>query len=138
MSNANPRQGLLSVVWSTELFRTVCIFAALMCLLALLPLPMLSFQSLSRYVVLLAAAWGAVASFFAHKLVPGLLFIAVAAALNPFVLLLPTLASVRVVSIAAAALFLYGSVQIDPRHIGDSRVGDELAHDGRLHGDQHL
>ena len=49
---------------NNELFRAACIFAALMCLLSLLPLPMLSFQTASRCAVLLAAAWAAAAAGF--------------------------------------------------------------------------
>src|SRR5438094_271636 len=112
---------------NSELFRAACIFAALMCLLSLLPLPMLSFQTASRYAVLLAAGWAAVAAIAGGRMWIGALCSVAAIALNPIVALLPSAEIMRAASLLAAALLLYASLKVDPAHIGSglSAGGDE-------------
>jgi hypothetical protein len=92
-----------------ETFKIACLFAGILCLLALLPLPMLSFYSVLRWTACAVALWAAVVAYCQGRSLLLILFAAIAALFNPFLLVFLRPLFWRSALLLAAAAFFAAS-----------------------------
>ena len=95
-----------------DLFKTACIFAGIMCLLALAPLPMHSFKTAVHIVAAAAALWALYAAAARGYVLAALAFLAVAVMLNPFRQMTLDVSVMRGAYIFAAVLFFAASARL--------------------------
>ena len=110
----------MKVLRNSELFRTACYFAAIMCLLSILPIPMLSFVRVVRYATLAVAAWGIVVALCQKSTLSVLALGVAVVLLNPFVPVITDVSAMRMAAVVAAIVFFASAVRLDPRCLPES------------------
>jgi hypothetical protein len=109
-----------------EWFRTACIFAGLLCLLALLPLPMLSFFKVVRVVVCATGIWAALAAYGCKETMAAVIFAAIALLFNPFRQIDMPLEMWRGTVVVSAILFFLASRRLDPSSLARQETSDTI------------
>ena len=105
-----------------ETFKAVCVFAGLMCLLGILPLPMHSFYMVLRFCVTAASIWVIAVTGAQGRLLAGLIFAAIAVLFNPLVPVVLSVAGFRAAAALSAAAFFVSSALLQPRVSDGSRL----------------
>src|SRR5206468_213121 len=97
-----------------ETFKAVCLFAGFMCLLGILPLPMLSFYVVMRFCVTAAAIWVVGVTGSQGRILAGLVFTGIAILFNPLVPVTLPVAAFRAAAALSAAAFFASSALLLP------------------------
>jgi hypothetical protein len=99
----------MKLLLNKDLFKSACIFAGIMSLLALVPLPMHSFRQVMQFSVSGVALW---ITWMAHRqsnYLVMLLFAAIVVLFNPFTILPLELKFWRMIYVGSALLFFIAS-----------------------------
>jgi len=102
---------------NNELFRSMLLFAGIMCLLGLLPVPMLSFYSVMRYVALGAAIWGLIVAIEQKQQLTVFKLIAAGILANPFFNVIPTPEFAKLGPAVAGMVFIASSLRLNAQNI---------------------
>ena len=103
----------MKLLRNNELFRSACFFAGFMCLISLLPFPMLSLITVVRYAALIVAVWGLSVAICQHASLSAFKLVAAAIVMNPFTTITLDIALMRVATIAAAVIFFASTVRLN-------------------------
>jgi|GEM_PF-5894143 len=99
----------MNLLRRNDIFKIACIFAGLMCLLAVLPLHMTSFYRVLRYSVSGVAIWAAIAAFNSKEYIGFSLFSMIAILFNPFIFIRLDVTYWKLLDITSSLFFFIGS-----------------------------